>query len=96
MTSFSWSFSLAVVFSRLFNERALLFCSHDKPRVFYQYGKLFWCERHNQHNHLLLRSCLALKRYKRLNCACAVDDRLLLRGNTKKNSFPRRFGSISR
>ncbi|AIK80819.1 hypothetical protein H229_1377 [Klebsiella pneumoniae UHKPC02] len=39
MTSFSWSFSLAVVFSRLFNERALLFCSHDKPRVFYQYGK---------------------------------------------------------
>ncbi|KGT68189.1 hypothetical protein T643_A0485 [Klebsiella pneumoniae MRSN 1319] len=39
MTSFSWSFSLAVVFSRLFNERALLFCSHDKPRAFYQYGK---------------------------------------------------------
>jgi hypothetical protein len=29
MTSFGWSFSFASLFSRVINERSLLFCSHD-------------------------------------------------------------------
>jgi hypothetical protein len=39
MTSFGWSFSLQRNHSCVINERSLLFCSHDKPDVFYPSGK---------------------------------------------------------
>ncbi|EFN7881330.1 hypothetical protein EEK96_07070 [Escherichia coli] len=52
-----------------FLQRLVIFCSHDKPYLFHGNSFLYWLVISYRYIPLVFRSLLALKRYKRLNCA---------------------------